>query len=384
MSASEHDAQDASSITASTTAPTTAPTTTTPATDSSAAANPGASMTVHPFNFTGSGSEYFRIWIVNLLLSLLTLGIYSAWAKVRTQRYLHGHTEVAGGRFEYHGEPIPILIGRVLAIGALIVYVLASEFSPLAGSLLGLVLIVTTPYIIVRSFRFNASMSSWRGIRFGFEGSAWDAAGAYLGWPLVGAMTLGLVIPYAWFKQAAFNVNGHRFGQTPFKFGATPSEFYGLALILGMVTFVLAILFGVLIGALGGMDVLQTSAPGSLGGPGILLIGLVGLLAYLSLTALFSGLRFRLIYGDLELGANWVQNSVSVGRFVFIVVTNTIAMMLTLGLYYPWAKIRMVRFLVNSVRLEATDLDGFVAATDSEGNAIGEELGSAFDIGIGV
>lgn len=41
---------------------------------------PGAPI---PFRFTGTGSEYFRIWIVNWLLTLLTLGIYSAWAKVR-------------------------------------------------------------------------------------------------------------------------------------------------------------------------------------------------------------------------------------------------------------------------------------------------------------
>ncbi len=38
--------------------------------------------TRHPLNFTGKGSEYFKIWIVNIALSLITLGIYSAWAKV--------------------------------------------------------------------------------------------------------------------------------------------------------------------------------------------------------------------------------------------------------------------------------------------------------------
>ncbi len=32
-------------------------------------------------NFSGRGSEFFGIWIVNVLLSILTLGIYSAWAK---------------------------------------------------------------------------------------------------------------------------------------------------------------------------------------------------------------------------------------------------------------------------------------------------------------
>ena len=48
------------------------------------------------FEFTGDAKEFFRIWIVNLALSIVTLGIYSAWAKVRTQPlFLREH---AGGR----------------------------------------------------------------------------------------------------------------------------------------------------------------------------------------------------------------------------------------------------------------------------------------------
>ena len=42
-----------------------------------------AAPTDYPVRFVGTGSEYFRIWIVNLLLTIVTLGIYSAWAKVR-------------------------------------------------------------------------------------------------------------------------------------------------------------------------------------------------------------------------------------------------------------------------------------------------------------
>lgn len=44
-----------------------------------------AEIRVRPFSFTGSAGEYFRIWIVNIALSIVTLGIYSAWAKVRTK-----------------------------------------------------------------------------------------------------------------------------------------------------------------------------------------------------------------------------------------------------------------------------------------------------------
>src|SRR5216117_1580348 len=50
--------------------------------------------------FTGTAAEYFRIWIVNLFFTLATLGIYSAWAKVRKRRYFYGSTRLDGDSFE--------------------------------------------------------------------------------------------------------------------------------------------------------------------------------------------------------------------------------------------------------------------------------------------
>ena len=358
MSATEYDARDAH-----------------PPTDASAPAVP-----THSFNFTGTGSEYSRIWIVNLLLSLVTLGIYSAWAKVRTERYLYGHTEVAGGRFEYHGEPIPILKGRLLAVGLLLIYVLASEFVPLLGAALAIVLLIATPVIIVRAFSFNARMSSWRGIRFGFDGTVGEAASSYLLMPIVGLLTLGLAFPYVWYRQAAFNVDGHRFGQTPFKMGATAGDFYKFAFILSG----FSILFVVFFSVLGGFSMATSSAPGAAAGSGVLVLVVLGIAAYAVLVALYTGLRFRAMFTDLQLGDNRVNNDVSIGRFVFIVVTNSIGLLLTLGLFYPWAKIRMTRFLMESLTLEAVDLDNFVAAAESDTNAVGEELSSAFDLGVGI
>jgi uncharacterized membrane protein YjgN (DUF898 family) len=82
--------------------------------------------------FLGSGSEYFRIWIVNLLLSVLTVGIYSAWAKVRREQYFHRATRLAGAAFDWDASPIAILRGRVLAVVLLIAVQAASLPSPLA------------------------------------------------------------------------------------------------------------------------------------------------------------------------------------------------------------------------------------------------------------
>ena len=99
---------------------------------------PDPSPQEHRFEFHGNGGEYFRIWIVNLLLTLVTLGIYGAWAKVRRLRYFYGSTELAGSAFEYHGEPRKILKGRLIAAGLLAIYSLANQFNPIVGGALAM------------------------------------------------------------------------------------------------------------------------------------------------------------------------------------------------------------------------------------------------------
>ena len=120
--------------------------------------------------FKGSGSEYFKIWIVNLFLSILTLGIYSAWAKVRRKRYLYGNTSIKGASFEYHASPITILKGRLIAVALLIVYSVLSELFPLVGFFLLILLFAFIPWIVWRSLRFNARMTSLRNVHFSFKG----------------------------------------------------------------------------------------------------------------------------------------------------------------------------------------------------------------------
>jgi len=41
---------------------------------------------VQPFEFHGTTGEFFRIWIVNMMLSIVTLGMYSAWAKSKNPK----------------------------------------------------------------------------------------------------------------------------------------------------------------------------------------------------------------------------------------------------------------------------------------------------------
>src|SRR5438477_576332 len=101
-----------------------------PSTDGGAAANVAGPEKRYAVEFSASTSEYFRIWIVNLALTIVTLGIYSAWAKVRRRRYFHGHTRIDGEGFEYRGNPIAVLKGRLIAVAAAAAFYGASRFAP--------------------------------------------------------------------------------------------------------------------------------------------------------------------------------------------------------------------------------------------------------------
>ena len=134
----------------------------------------------HKPEFSGKAGEYFGIWFVNLLLSIVTLGIYSAWAKVRTERYFYGHTRLAGASFEYLASPIAILKGRLIAYAFVITLGLAARFS--IGLYIGLfvLLFALMPMIVVWSLRFRARNSAWRGVNFRFDGTEGAAYGPFM------------------------------------------------------------------------------------------------------------------------------------------------------------------------------------------------------------
>ena len=54
--------------------------------------------------FTGNWREYLPIAATNVLLIIVTLGIYRFWAAARQRRYLWSRTEVIDDRLEWTGR----------------------------------------------------------------------------------------------------------------------------------------------------------------------------------------------------------------------------------------------------------------------------------------
>ena len=166
--------------------------------------------TVHKLRFTGSGGEYFKIWIVNILLTIVTLGIYSAWAKVKRMQYFYRNTTLDGASFDFHGSPKAILKGRVIAFSMLGVLNVAAKVDPMLYGIALLAIAVALPWFLQRSFRFRLANTSYRGLRFAFEGSTRAAYNVFLLWPLASVITLGLAWPAAHRRIKQFQVAGSR------------------------------------------------------------------------------------------------------------------------------------------------------------------------------
>ena len=98
-----------------------------------------------PLTFTGRTGDFFGIWFVNITLTILTLGIYSAWAKVRTKRFFYGNTHVGGRAFDYHANPVAILIGRLIVVGFFVAANILSAVVPFFGFLFYPALILAFP-----------------------------------------------------------------------------------------------------------------------------------------------------------------------------------------------------------------------------------------------
>lgn len=328
--------------------------------------------------FTGSGSEYFRIWIVNILLSIVTLGIYSAWAKVKSNKYLYSCTRLNGSTFDYHGNPIAILKGRIIAIAMIVAYNVALTTSLLLGGIIVLLFMAAMPWMVWRSLQFKLHNTSYRGVRFGFDGSAGRAYWVYLILPFLAAITMWIFLgPKMHHSLKKFQHTESRYGNRHFDFDATAGSFYKAYYI-----FFVPLIIGVFIlGAVFTMagTVLQAAFELDPATTPLVVSGLIYLFMLLVLPVFMTMIQ-NLIWNHTSIGEHRFQSQLQWGRMTFITVTNLVAIVFTLGLFIPFAKVRMLRYRLESTSmLVAGSLDEFVAETDASVSATGEGVTDLLD-----
>jgi uncharacterized membrane protein YjgN (DUF898 family) len=343
--------------------------------------------------FNGSAREYFRIWIVNLCLILLTVGIFSAWAKVRKKRYFYSHTTLDGTPFEYLGQPIPILKGRVIAVIVFSAYYMSSHFFTEILPYILLVGAVLAPWIIIRSAAFNARYSSFRNMTFRFDGKYLDALkatfayvfilvlliGLIFKWPPANAAIgvtfgiFGLLFPW-WIKRLKnFIICNTSYGGQKGEFSATTGQFFKVYLSAGL----LLIPFGIIASVLGAVIFwrFKESQLLILGTTALLYIGYV--LAYAYVKAHGN----NLVWNHSRLGGLRFESTLQARGMAKLYLTNALAIIASLGLMIPWAVIRTLKYRADNLKVQLEgNLSDFRGCDRSTVRAVGEELGDFFDV----
>ena len=345
-----------------------------------------------PFEFRGNGGEYFRIWIVNLALTVATLGIYSAWAKVRRLRYFYGNTYLDGHSFEFHGRPLAILKGRLIVFGAYLVFVFASQLNPLIVFVMIPLAIFGVPWIILKSRLFQTRMSSYRNIRFNFHGTYGGALSAFVGWYLLVVITIGILYP-AWVKKRVeYSLDNAAYGTQKWSFLTTTGRFYTFCLI----TFGLsaAAYFGFIFLFMGLFSGLKNAGTYGAGaelamlaamGPGLWLSVLVAAAVALAIGGYYQASFLNASFGGVQIGSNYLRSNLEIAPLAWIYVTNLLGIVFTLGLFYPWAKVRQTRYQLENMAVDSDgNLSRFMADATPKTSALGEEAGDFFDVDFGL
>ena len=368
--------------------------------------------------FTGSGSEYFRIWIVNLLLTVLTLTLYLPWAKVRRLKYFHGNTLVGGAPLGFHGNPRQMLRGYLLVGLLFVLYSVAGQFSPVAGAIALLIVTVISPALWRASLQFRLANTSWHGLRFRFTG---DLRGAYAPtlpavFLLVGGFGLGMWAeaggpqrpsPYwlaaiavatlllmAWaavwvtWRAKKYQHDHYALGTLQTAFSARMGQFAGLALrCVGVAALVNALIGGLVAVA---VAVLAGSFQG-LAAQRIQVIATVGVLGamFLLFVALKPYLVTRmqnLVWNHTGSGELQFHSALRFRSMLALTLKNWLLIVVTLGLYWPFAAVAMARLRLDAMALTTRDdPESLVAALNpAHRDAVGDAAGDLFGLDVGL
>jgi len=321
-----------------------------------------------PFEFIGDGTEYFKIWIVNILLSIITLGIYSAWATVRNNRYIYSNLYLGENNFRYLAEPIPILKSRIIAVALLVIFSFASQSSPQIAIGLAALMFIAIPYFVNKSVAFNYRMSAFKNIQFRFKASYREAFLVLYVWPILGILSLGILYPMALLKMNQFLVGNASYGTTKFTFNATYADYgkifltiIGVGVVVGIPTWAIAVYI-----------------------PQLAFIPPVVMIAvYFGLFVFFMVSTTNLFYRSMAIASHKFEANLNMVDLSKVILINLFLTVLTLGLYLPAAKVRMLKYICSCMVMQANgSLDNFTAAEAENVSAIGEELGQAFDFGV--
>lgn len=344
------------------------------------------------FGFYGSWREFAPIAFTNLLLTIVTLGIYRFWATTRERQYLWSRSRFIDERLEWTGKGKELFVGFLLAVllfgipflGLTVVFQ-ALMLQGRAGLASGLYMasLLALFYLLglarFRALRYRLSRTYWHGIRGGSDDPGFGYGLSYLWKTLVGYLAMGLLIPWAMMSLWNQRWNAMSFGPHMFESDGRSGPLMKRFLLFYAMPFVFFLLIGIVGVAVAG------SMPAQPPGPAAVVLGILmilGLYLGFGLIALaFYAKYFRTAVEGLSLSTLRFRFDARTKDWLKLFLGDVGLVLVTLGIGYIFLSYRHWKFFIT--HMEATgeiDLNTLTQST-TRSPTQGEGLLDAFDVG---
>lgn len=277
--------------------------------------------------YFGKGSEFAIVYFKNIILTLITLGLYYPWAKVEILKYHYQSSELDGSRFQFHATGMEVFRGFIkIYVILILIYVylffgIQTEnelitFTAVAVFYLFFVLII--PFAIHGAVRYRASRSSWKGIHFKYTGSRRELFYLYVKGVLITIVTFGIYSAWLQVDIRKYVMSNLKFGNISFDFRGDGGSLFWINL-----KFVLLFYFT---------------------------LGIYSFWYYKNLW------RFYIDNTSITQNGEEIRFSfrMKTGDVFELLVVNFFLIFFTLGLATPWVTVRTLNFFFRFTELEAS------------------------------
>lgn len=330
--------------------------------DKNVAAEESAPTQSHKENdlvYNGLTGTVYKIWLVNLLLRLITLNIYSFWAKVKIRKYVASSFTLGNDPFEYTGTGGELFRGFLKAVGIWLgISLIYGITSVVLGeeSLLQIPLLIAFYVLIVYligaaiygAFGYRIAHTHWRGIRGQLTGNIWDFAKFILKRSIINLVTLGLKVPESDLMTHERMMNNAYFGNVKANYAGNVKNIYKPFIIAMLPVYAAILLLGVIMATSFASGTPEEAIEG-LAPFFILFVPLViiSLIAQLWYRAALTREKFAgLTIGDIHF-----KSTVTAGAIFRLAFVNGILLMFTLGLASPIVMQRKMRFIEQHIKV---------------------------------
>lgn len=305
----------------------------------------------YQLNYQGKGSELFSIIIVNWLLSIVTLGLYYPWAKAKQLSYLYGSSTLNNDSFTFHGTGKEMFKGFIKAIILFIIlYGILFIFTYFEYPIIGFLIfyfgfLALVPLAIHSTYKYRMSRTTWRGIRFGYNGDRSILISEFVKGTILTLITFGIYGPWFAVKLRSYIFSNIKLGSIEFNYDADGGTFFWLIFkgyLLSVLTF--------------------------------------GIYSFWWMKDLFEFFVDNLSMHKEEEEIKF-ESTATVGGFFSLIVLNFIILIFTLGLGYAWVVTRNMKFYAENIQMDGNiDLNAILQTEADYSDATGEDVSDFLDL----